>query len=288
MNYFFRHICVGVCLAGMLIFVVVNPAYAVSFAVDKIDVYEDGKRMTEDVVLIEYEGIIEICEAGTCFLGQQFKQNPKLYRLRGPLKNFEKWQEEYLAKRYKCLKDKEGKMPGATNECGSDEAPVLIYEKYKKEQAGNALYFKTISLPALEDRSIHHVDPNMPMGGMIGAFRCFKVDLKTAQIEKDECKKNETDMNYSIKGYVIFVSYCPPCPKEAVCAPCLPDFIIISPKKKAIQYPDQMGPEDKVVLTNLQSGFSLGKKYKFRLKIPQTIYGWDKKNTFELVDWEIK
>lgn len=179
------------CLAGVFASGVVNPAYAVSFAVDKIDVYEDGRHVSEDVVLIEYEGVIEICEAGTCFLGQQYKQNPTLHRLREPLKNFEKRQEEYLAQRPECLKDKEGKKLRIKDECGSGEPAVLMYEKYKKEQAKNALYSKTIILPEIVDRSVYHVDPKMPTGGMIGAFRCFRVDLKDAQVEMDECKKNE-------------------------------------------------------------------------------------------------
>lgn len=286
MDYFFRHICLGVCLAGIFVFAAANPAYAVFFATDTIVVYEDGARVSENVILIEYEGIIAMCENGICSFGQQYKENPKLYRLGEPLKNFEQWQEEYLAERAKCLKNKEGEKPGVADGCDSDEPPALIYEEYKKEQAKNAVYSQTVILPELEDRSVHHVDPNMPIGGMLGAYRCFKADIKTAQVEKYECNKNEIGTSYSAQGYVIFISYCPPCPKEAVCAPCLPDFIIISPEKKIIQYPDQMGPEDKVVLTNFQSGFSLGKKYKFRLKIPQTAYVWDKKSTFELVDFE--
>ncbi|MEK7802581.1 MAG: hypothetical protein AAB276_09020 [Pseudomonadota bacterium] len=187
MNYFFRFFSVGVCLAGIFVFAAANPAYAVSFAADTIVVYEDGKRVTENVILIEYEGIIERCEAGTCSVGQQYKQNPKLHRLSEPLKNFEEWQKEYLTKRAKCLEGKGAEHPDTTDECGSGESPVLVYEKYKKEQAGNALYSQTIALPALEDRSVHHVDPKMPMGGMIGAYRCFEVDLKAPHIER--CSK---------------------------------------------------------------------------------------------------
>ena len=88
---------------------------------------------------------------------------------------------------------------------------------------------------------------------------------------------------YTTEGYVIMKYDCPPCPENAVCAPCPPDYIIISRGKKMIEYPDQMGPKDLMAISMTNIDFKLGKKYRFQLKLSRMPSWWDEKNNFEVV-----
>jgi len=93
-------------------------------------------------------------------------------------------------------------------------------------------------------------------------------------------------MVYTTEGYVVMMDECPPCPVEAVCAPCPPDYIVISPNKKLISYPDQIGPNDLQVNLNGPVDLKLGKKYRFKLQLA-VLMSWDGGKDFEVVEAQI-
>ena len=71
-----------------------------------------------------------------------------------------------------------------------------------------------------------------------------------------------------VEGYVVGVSTCPPCPKNAVCAPCMPPYVIISEEKKEKELRQyQMTYKELLVQTNMKEGLALGKKYHLTIAV---------------------
>ena len=92
---------------------------------------------------------------------------------------------------------------------------------------------------------------------------------------------------YVTEGYVIMKYDCPPCPENAVCAPCPPDYIVISPKKKLIEYPDQVGPHDMLVILAANIDFKVGKQYRFTLQLSHQATWWKDWSNLEVVDAQV-
>ncbi len=90
---------------------------------------------------------------------------------------------------------------------------------------------------------------------------------------------------FETEGYVVFVSVCPPCPAEAVCALCPMPFIVISGKNKKIKYADEMSANDLMLSTGRGGDFILGKKYRFKIKADVFKQPGEHQNRMELLDF---
>ena len=93
---------------------------------------------------------------------------------------------------------------------------------------------------------------------------------------------------YQTEGYVIMQYECPPCPKDAVCQTCPPPYVIISARKKTIEYPDQMGANDLPATLFKGPVCELGKKYRWKLRFSKTPSFFGKDPNFEVVEAEIE
>ena len=81
--------------------------------------------------------------------------------------------------------------------------------------------------------------------------------------------------SYKIQGYLVDIFTCPPCPKEGLCSPCPPDYIVISDKEKKNE--DRVAEDELVIsyaIVNAEK-LSRGKKYLFTVnKTSQGIDSW--------------
>lgn len=71
---------------------------------------------------------------------------------------------------------------------------------------------------------------------------------------------------YDTEGYVVKRYECPPCPKGALCKPCMRDNIVISEKNELLDTYSLSNTEIIIFASNPKQ-FELGKKYRFSVKI---------------------
>ncbi len=91
---------------------------------------------------------------------------------------------------------------------------------------------------------------------------------------------------YLIQGYVTLKSTCPPCPKGAMCKPCLYDGnIVVSEKNEPRELYNDLKDIDLVVFTKQAETFKLGQHYWFRVHILSTKSTGQEINDVELIDW---
>jgi hypothetical protein len=72
--------------------------------------------------------------------------------------------------------------------------------------------------------------------------------------------------SYEVRAYVVKQYRCPPCPKGALCKPCMPDNILIADESAVQQtYPD--GGNFLVVITPEKIEVELGNLYTLMVKV---------------------
>ena len=98
-------------------------------------------------------------------------------------------------------------------------------------------------------------------------------------------QKHITEGTFETAGYVIFVSYCPPCPKEAVCAPCPMPFIVISEKNRKIQYVDEIAADELMISNDRGEELKVGRKYRFKIKIDSFKMLGEQQNNMRLLEF---
>ncbi len=71
---------------------------------------------------------------------------------------------------------------------------------------------------------------------------------------------------YNIKGYVVKIYTCPPCPKDAHCKMCMGNNIVISENNKMLET-YTLTENELIIFVENPEQFELGKKYIFSIKI---------------------
>jgi len=71
---------------------------------------------------------------------------------------------------------------------------------------------------------------------------------------------------FGIQGYVVMMSECPPCPKDAVCATCEPPYIIVSARNSTLDSAERMTSREVRLQTNHVSGLVRGEHYRFLIR----------------------
>jgi hypothetical protein len=77
-------------------------------------------------------------------------------------------------------------------------------------------------------------------------------------------KSDSIDGPFRIEAFIIQTYKCPPCPKGAMCKPCIGDYIVLSDKVDE-QVPEQI--KRLRVFTDKPDQFEMKKKYSFILKV---------------------
>lgn len=97
--------------------------------------------------------------------------------------------------------------------------------------------------------------------------------------------------NYNTEGFLVFRSYCPPCPPNVLCAPCPPSRIVISetstllPSKPTMNKTEE--PTQLILFTLNPDQFVLGGKYKFSVRILDNKSTLDPLNDVEIVGYDL-
>ena len=61
------------------------------------------------------------------------------------------------------------------------------------------------------------------------------IDQSYSNLAIHELKEfNYTSGNYNVEGYVVKIYTCPPCPRGAMCKPCMRDNIVVSEKNELL------------------------------------------------------
>lgn len=91
---------------------------------------------------------------------------------------------------------------------------------------------------------------------------------------------------YTTEGFVVKISTCPPCPKNAICEVCEPDNIVVSEKNKKLdEY--TLSERDLVIFVKNSKLFKVGKKYKFQIEINNYRSANQVINRVELIDYKL-
>jgi len=102
-----------------------------------------------------------------------------------------------------------------------------------------------------------------------------------------EIKQNNfTSGNFNTEGYVVKIYTCPPCPKGALCKPCMRDNIVISKNNKQLDA-YYLTENELIIFVNNPKQFELGKKYNFSIKILDYKSTGEPINDIELVGYEL-
>ncbi len=82
-----------------------------------------------------------------------------------------------------------------------------------------------------------------------------------------ELKKNDFSFGtYHVDGYVVKIYTCPPCLKNDLCKPCMPDHIVISDKKDRLK-DYSLTDAHMILFVDDVRDFKLGRKYRFLITI---------------------
>lgn len=79
-------------------------------------------------------------------------------------------------------------------------------------------------------------------------------------------QKNLAQGAYDTEGYVVKKYECPPCPKGALCKPCMRDNIVISENNKILET-YSLSNTEMIIFVDEPKQFDLGKKYKFSVRL---------------------
>jgi len=98
--------------------------------------------------------------------------------------------------------------------------------------------------------------------------------------------------NYNTEGYVTHKSYCPPCPKGAMCEPCPSPRIVISEENLLIEgspwFVNKTNKNtDLIIFANNEDQFEFNQRYIFSLSLHDFKTTDDENNDFELVGYDI-
>ena len=90
---------------------------------------------------------------------------------------------------------------------------------------------------------------------------------------------------FRIEGFAIDRFDCPPCPPEAVCAPCMGNRLTISEK---VERPERYRRPARQLIVNAghlsaEETFSLGRRYSFLIHVTARSYSGDELRTVNLV-----
>lgn len=97
---------------------------------------------------------------------------------------------------------------------------------------------------------------------------------------------NFTSGTYNTEGFVVKIYTCPPCPKEALCKPCMRDNIVISKDNKILET-YSLTENELIVFVENPKQFKLGKKYRFSIKILDYKSTGEPINDIELVGYDL-
>src|SRR3989338_8095934 len=95
--------------------------------------------------------------------------------------------------------------------------------------------------------------------------------------------KSGTEFNTG--GFVVKIFKCPPCPKTALCEPCMPDNIVISEDKKKLETYD-LNERDLIVFVKEPNQFKIGTEYGFSLRVMERKINMQNINDIELLGYE--
>jgi hypothetical protein len=99
----------------------------------------------------------------------------------------------------------------------------------------------------------------------LAASAVFSQTHKRALLNFSDLQKFDgVNATFRIEGYIFDVYRCPPCPKGAMCKPCIPDNVVISDK---IDQKDMSSIKRLRIYTKDTDQFTLKKRYIFTLKI---------------------
>ena len=103
----------------------------------------------------------------------------------------------------------------------------------------------------------------------------------------DKIKQNNLAAGtYNTVGFVARIYTCPPCPKSAMCKPCMRNNIVISMDNQILKSYSLTGRELLIFVTNPKE-FELGKKYRFTIKILEDKSTEEPTNDIELVGYNL-
>lgn len=175
-------------------------ADAVYIASDRLFLYENNRRITDDSVIVRHDLYsngtnlhFEICWNGTYDRGQQFSGTLIFFKTSEPnLLDYQHWSNSYVAMKGKhCVlsevQSKEWRKAHPECKYPSQEE----YKAYLQDYMTRASYSKEIMLPKPEDRKTYGggTHNGVPvLGGRVGSPRNFNVDLKSGTIILQEGK----------------------------------------------------------------------------------------------------
>jgi len=81
--------------------------------------------------------------------------------------------------------------------------------------------------------------------------------------------KNLNSGTYNTEGYVVRKHECPPCPKGAMCKPCMGDNIVISEMNKLLDT-YSLTNNEMIIFVKNPNQFELGKKYSFSVNVRES------------------
>ena len=102
-----------------------------------------------------------------------------------------------------------------------------------------------------------------------------------------EIKQNNfTSGNFNTEGYVVKIYTCPPCPKDALCKPCMRENIVVSENNQPLEA-YSLTDEEIIIFVQYPNQFELGKKYRFSIKISDYKSTGEPINDIDLVGYDL-
>ncbi len=81
--------------------------------------------------------------------------------------------------------------------------------------------------------------------------------------------ENLNSGTYNTEGYVVKKYECPPCPRGAMCKPCMEDNIVISETNKILDT-YSLASDEMIIFVKDPNQFELGKRYSFSVNVRQS------------------
>jgi hypothetical protein len=126
-----------------------------------------------------------------------------------------------------------------------------------------------------EDGAAQSVEKTYPRHMNLQAVT-FK-ELKDGDVKQEQ---------FNVEGYVESVYECPPCPKGAMCKPCMGDHVVVTAKKGDGRNP--AAADDLLrILARSPKQFEVGKQYLFSVKLVGEKKAGEKIEQVELIGYDI-
>jgi len=93
-------------------------------------------------------------------------------------------------------------------------------------------------------------------------------DAPTATIHELNDKRVPLS-TYTVEGYTVKLYDCPPCPRGAMCKPCMGNNIVLSENKLPIETYDNLSSTDLIVFVDRAKQFDVGAKYRMTVKVSE-------------------